>query len=112
MVVNVKMTTVFHNHELSSDQFTGSVNVPAQTFTSTNFMDIFSMYGEGGQGAGEMFRGNIYSLKFWTNSSTLAYDFVPCYRKSDSVAGMYDRVNRVFYTNDGSGTFAVGSDVK
>lgn len=38
-------------------------------------------------------------------------EFVPCYRKSDSVAGLYDLVNDVFYTNSGSGTFVVGGDV-
>ena len=35
----------------------------------------------------------------------------PCYRKSDSVAGLWDSVNDVFYTNAGTGTFTVGSDV-
>lgn len=110
IVVNVKMTTVFHNHELSSDQFTGYTSVPAKTFTSPRTMDIFAMNSESGDG--EFFRGNLYSLKFWTNSSTLAYDFIPCYRKSDSVAGLFDRVNSGFYTNNGSGTFVVGSDVK
>jgi hypothetical protein len=38
-------------------------------------------------------------------------DFVPCYRIADSVIGMYDVVNDVFYTNNGSGTFSKGSDV-
>lgn len=35
---------------------------------------------------------------------------VPCYRKADNVAGLYDLVNNVFYTNAGSGVFAVGAD--
>lgn len=38
-------------------------------------------------------------------------DFVPCYRKSDSEAGMYDLVSGTFYTNAGTGTFVVGPDV-
>jgi len=38
-------------------------------------------------------------------------NFVPCYRKSDNVAGMYDVANDVFYTNAGNGAFTVGSDV-
>ena len=33
-----------------------------------------------------------------------------CYRKSDGVIGMYDVENDVFYTNDGTGTFAKGQD--
>lgn len=38
-------------------------------------------------------------------------DLVACYRKADDVAGMYDIVNNVFYTNAGTGDFSVGSDV-
>ena len=34
----------------------------------------------------------------------------PVYRKSDSKPGMYDIVNNVFYTNQGSGEFLVGPD--
>lgn len=52
----------------------------------------------------------IYSCKI-TKSGTLERNFIPCYRKADTVAGMYDIVHDVFYTNQGSGTFVVGSDV-
>lgn len=40
---------------------------------------------------------NIYS------GETLVRQFVPCWRKEDSKAGMYDLVNEVFYTNRGTG---------
>lgn len=40
-----------------------------------------------------------------------ARDFVPCYRKIDNVAGLYDVVNDVFYTNAGTGSFTAGPDV-
>ena len=35
-------------------------------------------------------------------------DFVPAQRKSDNVIGLYDLVNDVFYTNQGTGTFNAG----
>jgi hypothetical protein len=38
------------------------------------------------------------SFKIWENN-VLVRDFIPVYRKSDSVVGMYDSVNDVFYTN-------------
>lgn len=38
-------------------------------------------------------------------------DFVPCYRKADDEIGMYDLVNGIFYTNQGTGTFTKGPDV-
>ena len=105
------MTTKFHNHSLSSDQFSGAVSIPAQTFTSTGYMELFGVHNAADDGHAENFSGNLYSLKFWSDPNTLSYDFVPCYRKSDSVAGVYDTINKVFYTNNGSGTFAVGADV-
>ena len=42
---------------------------------------------------------------------TLVRDFVPCYRKSDSVIWLYDLVNNQFYTNSWTGTFSKWSDV-
>lgn len=46
----------------------------------------------------------VYSCKIY-DGETLIRDFVPCYRKSDEVAGLYDLVNGVFYTSDGKGDF-------
>lgn len=45
------------------------------------------------------------------NGNTTVRELYPCYRLSDSVAGLYDKANGVFYTNGGSGTFIVGADV-
>lgn len=45
------------------------------------------------------------------DNATLVRNFVPCYRKSDDEIWMYDLVNGVFYTNDGTWTFLKGSDV-
>ena len=52
----------------------------------------------------------LYSCKTYVNN-ILVRDFVPCYRKSDNVIGLYDLVNDVFYTNAGSGTFIKGGNV-
>lgn len=40
----------------------------------------------------------------------LAY-YIPCYRKSDNVIGLYDVMTRTFLTNRGSGVFLKGADV-
>ena len=53
---------------------------------------------------------NWYSFQI-LNGETVLIDLIPCYRKSDNVAGMYDTVNDVFYTNQGTGTFIVGEEV-
>lgn len=45
------------------------------------------------------------------NSWTLVREFIPCYRKSDSVIWLYDIVNDTFYTNQWSWTFTKWQDV-
>lgn len=52
----------------------------------------------------------LYYCQMFDNG-TLVRNFVPCYRKADNVAGLYDLVNGVFYTNAGTGTFIVGGNV-
>ena len=54
------------------------------------------------------FVGELYSFKIW-DGTTLVRDFVPVVRSRDGVAGLYDMVEHKFYTNAGTGTFAVGS---
>jgi len=51
-----------------------------------------------------------YYVKIW-NWATQVRDFVPCYRKSDSVIWLYDLVNNQFYTNSWSWTFTKWPDV-
>lgn len=52
----------------------------------------------------------IYHCNF-TNNNALVRNLYPARRDSDSVLGMYDTVNGVFYTNAGSGTFIAGPEV-
>ena len=54
----------------------------------------------------------LYYCKIWNADGVLVRDFIPCYRKSDGTAGVYDLVNKGFYTNVGSGAFVVGKVVK
>ena len=53
----------------------------------------------------------LYSLHI-KQGGVLAYNFVPCYRKSDGVIGLYETVKQKFFTNSGTGTFTKGSDTK
>lgn len=55
--------------------------------------------------------GKLYSCTMTDNYGMLVRDFVPCYRKSDNVIGLYDRVNGQFHTNIGSGTFLKGANI-
>ena len=54
--------------------------------------------------------GKNYSTKIYDND-VLVRDFIPCYRNSDNVVGLYDLVNDVFYTNQGTGAFTYGQAI-
>ena len=49
----------------------------------------------------------VYGTKMYYNN-VLVRDFIPCYRNSDNEVGLYDLVNDVFYTNQGTGVFTYG----
>ena len=55
--------------------------------------------------------GSYYYVKIFDNSENLIFDGIPCLRKSDNVAGLFDKVNNIFYTNQGSGSFTLGDYV-
>lgn len=50
-------------------------------------------------------QGNLYRMTIKEND-VIVRDYIPCYRKSDSKPGLYDIVNKQFYTNAGSGEFS------
>jgi len=53
----------------------------------------------------------LYSLQIYNSSDTKIRDFVPCYRKLDSVIWLYDLVNNTFYTNVWGWTFSKWNDI-
>lgn len=69
-------------------------------------LSIFSAYLDAS--APTTYETKMYYFKIYDNN-VLIRDFVPCYRKSDGVAGLYDLVNDVFYSPYNSiGYFNVG----
>lgn len=85
-----------------------------KTFTTSTFTTSYNAILFGGNSGGTIVAKSwqIYSCKIYDNG-TLIRDFIPCYRKSDNVAGMYDIVNNAFYTdaNANATNFQVGPNV-
>ena len=52
----------------------------------------------------------IYYCKLYDND-TLVRNFIPCYRYSDGIEGLYDTVGKQFYTNQGTGRFIRGKEI-
>ena len=53
----------------------------------------------------------LYSCKIYDNG-TLVRNYIPCYRYSDGVEGLYDTVNNRFDTNQGTGRFIRGKEIE
>ena len=53
---------------------------------------------------------SLYSMYIYINDK-LSYSFIPCYRKSDGKVGLFDIINKKFYTNAGTGEFLKGDNV-
>ena len=92
----------------------GTVNGTAYTVTtnSTPYQSsIVLFWGNNGGSKGR--RCGKCKIKEFiiTEWGTKKREFIPCYRVSDGVIGLWDRVGKTFYTNAGSGTFTKGSDV-
>ena len=83
----------------------------AQTITFNGALYLFTMHFGDGVSL-ETNTNRIYNFfKIFDYNNQMVANLIPCYRKIDSVAGMYDNVNKIFLTNQGTGTFVVGSDV-
>lgn len=84
------------------------VSVATKTFTLNYPTYIFAGNWQGAR-AEQPISCKLMYFKIKEND-VLIRDLVPCYRKSDSVIGMYDLVNDEFYTNAGSGIFTKGAN--
>jgi len=53
----------------------------------------------------------LYKLDIYDENWNHIFDLYPVYRKSDNVIGMFDLINKVFYTNAWSWSFTKWPDV-
>ena len=75
--------------------------------TTDGYIGLFSGAGKRAYCCGSF---RIYRATIINNNITVR-DFIPCYRKSDNVAGMYDVITNTFFTNQGTGTFTLGPNI-
>lgn len=106
--LNTKYTFLINGNTMTINGSSASQN---QTRTTGSALELY-IFAWNSNGKAEYINSGarIYQLKFTVNGIVEA-DFVPCYRKSDNVAGMYDLIGKRFLTNAGTGTFTVGADI-
>ena len=96
----------------TSDVYVDRVFAKSATIgTSTSAVKLGLLYYPGDLTKRWEFKGWCYYVKIY-DSQQLAYDLVPCYRKSDNAPGLYCLVHNAFFTNsNNSGAFSVGPNV-
>lgn len=93
---------------VNGERVYGTEQSVTRDYTNSNY-GIF--YAGTSSSSFNQFVGRIYWLELYDSNDNLIAEYLPCYRKSDGVIGMYETVGGVFYTNNGSGSFTKGSDV-
>lgn len=81
----------------------------AASFQSTHSLILFSVDNNGTVDS-RYAHARIYSCKIY-DSNNLVRDLIPA-ENSSGIVGLYDAVNMVFYTNNGTGTFTSGPEVE
>jgi hypothetical protein len=103
----VKSTLVINGNNLTLTNNGKTVTGTASRSKGSNSYEMllcaYSSQGSAGYG----FYCRLYNFQIEVDN-VLVRNFIPCKRKSDNVIGLYDSVNKVFYTNSGSGTFGAG----
>lgn len=79
--------------------------------TSSYYITLFTFHYANTVKTAEICKAKLGHIEFYNANNSKILDMYPCYRKSDSVAGMWDKVSKTFLTNAGTGTFVVGPDV-
>ena len=95
------------NRSLTVNEYT-SVSTGTYDLTSSDYNILLFNRNDTIVPTVRLAKGKLYNFK-WYESNVLVRDFIPCYRNSDNEVGLYDLVNNVFYTNQGTGVFTYGS---
>ena len=115
---NVQALNVNQKYNLTLDSnkwyLDGTLKVTSATtvFTAGGKLELFASYTNGQDNSlANYAKLKMYSFKVWNANRELVGNFVPCYRKSDTVIGLYDVAGNSFYSNNGTGTFLKGDDI-
>ena len=106
--------TISYRNGIFTDPLGNSISLQPQSLSKVDasiavFGRHYIYHNNNTEGVNELGNVRVYSLKFF-DGNVLVRDFIPCYRISDNEIGLYDTVNGVFYTNQGTGTFYKGPD--
>ncbi|MBQ6517221.1 MAG: hypothetical protein IJI14_00790 [Anaerolineaceae bacterium] len=108
--VGVKQTCSYRNGVYTDPLGNTTTATLSETFESQANIYVFAKNYLDKNAANELGLVRLYHLNLWKGNN-LVRDFIPCYRLPDGEIGLYDTVNDVFYTNQGTGEFIKGPSV-
>lgn len=109
--------TNVHDYQLTFSGTSGTLSLDGNTvYTKTNLSysgttSCFAMFGYVGYNRTTPASSAIAKVRIMNFIIEGQHELYPCYRKSDNVAGMWDKITETFYTNQGTGTFVVGGNI-
>ena len=113
-IINQKPYYIIYNDENNkcyiNNIFSGVVYDIPDDVTNLNSIFLFA-YRPGNMLYSKYFRLHLVKITDKLNN-IIVRNFIPCYRKSDNEIGLYDTVEGKFYTNQGTGKFIPGPDIK
>lgn len=108
---NIDFNCDSHGHILINGQ---NITAYDETYGGGSYSNPIIGISWRGYSAGATRKGQFkyYSFEMYNKSTQQCIrNFIPCYRKSDNVIGMYDLITQTFYENAGTGTFLKGNDI-
>lgn len=110
-----------YRHKIYVDAYNGECGFDNDIYTGLEYSSISSGLGSGninlfairsyGYDARNFIKMCLYGCTITDMSTnTKLRDFVPCYRVSDGVVGLYDLVTETFFTNQGNGALIKGEE--
>lgn len=101
--VTVSTGNLAVDHNRNAYSVNGTVGtITAQTFTCNYPIYLFALNAAGSTSSGR-FYGKLYSCQIYDNDA-LVRDYIPAQYKDGSI-GLWDKVEKKFYGNAGSGSF-------
>lgn len=86
----------------------GSTSISATLTAHSNPISIFSYNNAGTPATPRAL--SLYSARC-SRKNEIVREYIPCYRKSDGVIGLYEKYTGQFLTNAGTGAFTKGADI-
>lgn len=89
----------------------GGTNISGTLAQQNVPVAIFGYYHGGTDAINSIRAYTLYSARI-SKGNDIVREYIPCYRKSDGVIGLYEKYTGAFLANEGTGAFTKGADVE